>query len=354
MRQAWGNATVLRLPTVLSNNRYFGFDEAATPDGQWLVGDNQPRNFIRNPGLPSYAVLYNVATHQMVTMQQLQTPQSQIIGASADADWVVWEEADDAPSFFDWTMLAYNRRLGQTERLGQAVKGTNGQSVSGPFSGPVVDHGHVLWSQPIGPVSAQSLSNSVVRMEDLTTGTMTTLAISAGDVNLSWPWASWAQSGPEGAGYIQFRNLLTGQTARLDDMANYLAIAGASIAYVDDPISLNLVDDFMRGTSDPESLPIPNPQYLEFVTMNDRLVAWDNNGDPDPGAMVYDRQLERFVSLPVTYQRSSSSWVGGHLLVWADPESAAQQTQDGQAGLTPAVTFDVIDTSTLPTSVAGA
>ena len=73
MQQAWGTVTIHTLPLVVGTNRYFAFDNVATPDGQWLVGDNEPCNLIQNPGLPSYAVLYNVATRQMITLQLLQT-----------------------------------------------------------------------------------------------------------------------------------------------------------------------------------------------------------------------------------------------------------------------------------------
>ncbi len=195
MQQAWGNVAVSTLPLVVDPNRYFIYDNVATPDGQWLVGVNQACNFIQNPGLPSYAVLYNVATRHLLTMQQLQQTQSQVLAASADANWVVWAEADDPPNFSDWTMFAYNRHTGQVQRLGQAVKGANGQAVAGPFSGPVVDQDHVLWSQVTAPGSGTNTQNSVVRLEDLTTGTVTTLATDAGGVAISWPWAAWNQLG---------------------------------------------------------------------------------------------------------------------------------------------------------------
>ena len=278
MQQAWGNVTVHTLPSYVGSDRHFVFDNAATPDGQWLIGTNQPTAFPITGGSPSYAVLYNVDTQQMVSMQQLQTPQSQIIAASADVDWVVWAEADDQPNFFDWIMFAYNRHTGQVERLGQAEKGANGQAVPGPFAGPVIDHDHVLWSETIGPVSSQNLSNSVVKLEDLTSGATTTLATSAGEVDLCWPWVTWAQAGPNSTGWQQFRNLVTGQTARLDDEASYLALSGTSIAYIDNNATLYQITDITQGTSNPQMLwNAPLYGYLDFVTMNQRLIGWNQN-----------------------------------------------------------------------------
>lgn len=47
---------------------------------------------------PSYIAIYNVTTQRLTTIQQSRTPQSQVAGASADSTWVVWEEADYAPT----------------------------------------------------------------------------------------------------------------------------------------------------------------------------------------------------------------------------------------------------------------
>jgi hypothetical protein len=203
----------------------------------------------------------------------------------------------------------------------------------------------------IGPVSPQNLSNSVVRVEDLTTGQMTTLASSAGMVGLSWPWASWAQAGANGTGWIQFRNLLTGQTARLDDQSTSVALAGTSVAHVDSNSTLYLISDFTQSTSNPQMLwNAPNGEYIDQVTMADRLIGWNQNS----AAVVYDRQLLRFVTLPINYSQISASIVSHKLLVWSDGVPASQQQQDSQIcqGESPGV-LDVVDTSTLPLTSGG-
>lgn len=68
MSAAWGQVTVHRLPSAMGNNQVFVFENAATPDGQWLVGALEPRDFITNTTRPSFAVLYNISTRQIVTM----------------------------------------------------------------------------------------------------------------------------------------------------------------------------------------------------------------------------------------------------------------------------------------------
>ncbi len=45
--------------------------------------------------------------------------------------------------------------------------------------------------------------------------------------------------------------------------------------------------------------------YFDEVTMNDRLIGWNQNS----AAIVYDRQLQRFVTLPVRHTEFSASYV---------------------------------------------
>ena len=92
MAQAWGTPAIRTLTTDLGDNRPFSFSGAITPDGQWLVGMSMPRAVIpgqesSTPTGPSYAVLYNTSTRQVVTMHQLLHIQSSIQAASADDHW---------------------------------------------------------------------------------------------------------------------------------------------------------------------------------------------------------------------------------------------------------------------------
>jgi hypothetical protein len=114
---AWGAITIQRLPTAVDDKHVFVFENAATPDGGWLLGAIEPRNFINNSTELSVVALYNIATHQIQRIRLLLHPQSQIIGATVDDHWIVWSEAPDQPNFFDWTLFAYNRQTGAVRQL---------------------------------------------------------------------------------------------------------------------------------------------------------------------------------------------------------------------------------------------
>lgn len=351
LADAWGNVAIHRLPTAIDSQHVFVFENAATPDGAWLLGAVEPRNFIDNTTERSVVALYNVATRQLVRIHPLLSPQSQIISASVDDSWVVWSEADDQPNFFDWTMFAYNRRTGAVRQLAQAVT-DGGNPVPGPAPMPTVDQGRVVWGQAIGTVSQATIDNAVVRMEDLTTGQVTTLATAAGSPAYQWPWVIWGQVTGGSGGFENLKNVQTGQETRLHVQAASLALSGKSLAYNDSgSLSGYLIDDF---TSDPTQTKLllafraDSGRHVEFLTMSDRLVAWREDG----GVEVWDRTQQAFVQLPIS-NGASDSWVQGHLLVWFDPEPADQQQQEMRNNLLPTPTLDIINTSTLPTAPVG-
>lgn len=343
LQKAWGNVTIHALPSALADNRVFVFENAATPDGQWLVGANEPRDFINNTTRLTYVVLYNISTHQIVTVHPLLHPKSQILAISVDDRWLVWSEADDQPDFFDWTLFAYDRKSGQTRQIAQAVS-INGQPVQGLSPKPVLSNGRAIWGQAIGPISADSLSNAVVRIEDLATGQVTTLATKAGNPYLAWPWALWGQISTGSDGYVLLKNLENGQSAQLNEQPTGIGMAGTSLVY-DNTTSVYFIQDITRGLDHPQVLATAanEADHLQFVTLDERLIAWSQ----DSATQVWDRAEQRLVVLPVT-NGQSDSWVGGRTLVWLEPETKAQQDQDTRNNLIPTPTFNVVDTSTLP------
>lgn len=330
MAQVWGKVSVRSLPNLLPNNYSFVFENTATPDGQWLLGNSVPRDFPNNGTAPSYLALQSVATGQVQMLVPLLTPQNQIYAASSDGQWIVWTEIVGVNTTADWTLRAYNRSTGQVKQLAQVAKNAQGQPALGPVPSPVVAQGIVVWNQGLGPVNAQMLGNAVVREEDLNTGVVTTLATSATYVTMSWPWVAWAQAGSGSSGHIQFKNLVTGQTAALDDEPSDLVIQGTSTAYVDQNTVLNYIADVTHGTSGAHVLGFaPDAEYFDELTMSDRLIAWNQNSS----AVVYDRLLHCFVALPVRHTKWSLTFVTNNQLFWVDN------------GLF------VVDVSTLPQSV---
>lgn len=355
LASAWGNIPITHLGTDMGDNRVFIFENAASPDGQWLVGVVEPRDFIANTQRLSYLSLYNVRTRQVARIHALLQPQSQVLGVSIDDHWLAWSEATDQPSFFDWTMFLYNRDTGQITQLARAPHDATGHAAPGPNTPPVVSKGHVIWSQPLAPITQgddASLKNVVVRLEDLATGQITTLATRAAMSTLAWPWAAWGQITSGTEGYITLKNMLTGQELRLQQQPATVVLCGPSLAY-DDTSGVYVNDDVTTnagsGVVNPGvSIAAPRnvAEHLEFVTLNNRLVAWSQQIEQPP---VWDRLLQRPVLLPTTNGKSDS-WVGGRTLVWFEPEPQSQVTQDERNGLTPLETLNVIDTTTLPTA----
>lgn len=359
LAQAWGHPTIHTLPLALPDNRVFVFDNAVTPDDQWLVGADEPRDFLTNTGhRPSYLSLYNIQSGQLVHLRALLHPASQVLAASADAHWVVWSEAADQPNFFDWTLFACDRQSGQVRQLAQAVT-ANGQAVPGPYPMPVVSAGRAIWGEAIGSMEFGPLTNAVVRLEDLASGQVTTPATGAGNPDLAWPWALWDQfdlsSGHansttgQNPGYVVIKNLSSGQAERLADQPATIVIDGTSVAWNDisstpqsSSSDVSLINDITQGTNAYTQLVFGSDTF-QYVTLNERIVAWTAFSETE----VYDRVERRLVTLPVT-RGISAPWAGEHTLLWGDPESQSQQDYDTRHNLIPAGTLNIIDTSTLP------
>lgn len=272
----------------------FNFVDAATPDGVWLIGTNMPRRFL-GTALPSYAVLRNLRTGELRTMAPLATPRSQILAASADDRWVVWSETDD-PNLFDWRLMVYDRTTGRVHELDHAVI-VNGQPSPGPSPWPVVSHGIVVWGQATAPMQpgGATIDKAAVRMADLATGTITTIATSALGPAFSWPWVAWQRGGTTALGPIEAKNLRSGATVTVDATYFSLSMDGTTLAF-NDPASksISIVTD-LSAHAQPQLLASAADiaDHLEWPSVNDRLVAWVQTST----TQVYDRAERRLVAL---------------------------------------------------------
>jgi hypothetical protein len=363
---AWGNVPIQALSTDLGNHQEFVFENAVTPDGQWLVGASVPRDGQISPAggesttetRPSFAVLLNISTHQVVTMRQLQQLQSQVYAAAADAGWVVWTEGFGAFSpVRGWSMFAYNRQTSQVIPIAHANP-ADGPTSADPAPNPLVDQGRVFWTQAEDPKATGPSAPFSVFEQDLATGTVTTVTVHTLGYPLlavAWPWMvsqdTSAPSGPSGISFsTTLKNLVTGQTLHVAQALGATAVNGTSLAYSDGG-SVYLVDDFTQSRASPEQIapyyaadnaPSSNPEY---PAINARIVAWTST----VGTQVYDRVQHRLVNLPTVNSTGGYTvWVGGKTLIWADAEPKAQQDQDASAHLLPVGILNVIDTTMLP------
>lgn len=352
LAQAWGRVVINRLTTLMPNGKIFAFSNAATTDGQWLVGEIEPRDMLVNQTVYPQIALYNINTGQIRVIRTLRSPQSRIDDASTDGHWLVWLDAVDPPTFYDWDMYVCDLQTGSVTVLAQAAR-VNGQAVAGPHSGPIVSSDHVVWSQPTAPITPgdlNSLKNVVVRIEDLSSGTVTTLATSAGGIAFSWPWVAWGQLTSATGGHVALDNLVTQQHQLVDEQPNAFALDGTAAVLERNDNEIAMIAD-ASSALDPETVFATNPaRYtsMAYPSISDRLLAWGRaSGDPIP--TVWDRKQHVTVVLPTLNQpQANFAWTGGSLLLWMDPEPAAQQKTDDAQGLSPIGTLCVVNTAQLP------
>ncbi len=357
LAQAWGNVTITRLPSALPNGEIFNGGDIATPDGQWLIGEIEPRDMLTNQTIYPQIALYNVATRQIRIIHTLRSPQSRLDDISTDGRWLAWSDADDPGSFFDWVMYVCDLQTGAVQVLAQAPH-VNGQAAPGPHAGPFVSNGHVVWSQPTAPVTQgdlNSLKSVLVQVEDLSSGSVTTLANSASVMTFSWPWVAWGQITFTGAGYVALQNLVTQQQQQLKDEPGpgAFSLDGAAAVVEDNNNQIELIPDIARATTVQTLFATDPAKYINlgYPTISDRLVAW--RGDvSNPTPVVWDRVLHATVTLPTTNApQASEAYASGTLLIWFDPaESAAQQKADEAQGLSPLETYNIVNTAQLPTT----
>lgn len=354
-QQAWGNTSVTRLPTGLSSNQYiFQFANAATPDGQWLVGDVEPRSLSDSSGFTPYLAAYNVHTRQIARIHDLATTRSGVSMVATDGAWFVWQELT-IPSVgsigvADGVVRVANWKTGAYRQYTQAM-----------LMSLVVETGKALWSQitPNEQSASAAAQTAIVRLADLNAGTVTTLASNATGAALAWPWAGWGvQTDTIGGGYLQFKNLMTGQTTQsapvvgqtIQALAGTLALHGVTAVVAQYYSSeIDVIPDVSQSAT-PQMLFDNTKPGLGPVSTSGRLAAWDGVGASIP--LVWDSVQRALVTLPATTSSPiNEAWTGGRLLVWyASTETTAQQQADEAAGLQTLGALCVVDTATLPTT----
>lgn len=241
---AWGAISTVRLPVQVEPSRYFVYSGPATPDGRYLIGSLLHNDFLETPGKkPGSVVLYEVATARITTLAQMQSPGSQVFSASADDDWIVWQEAGDAEGY-DWRLFAADRETRQVREVASAAVSA-GAAVPSPVSPVSVSHGILVWGQAIGTgVAEGSVANAVVLRADLATGRTTTVATAAGSPAFSWPWLAWSVFPADSPRELQFANLETGWTGSSPTVPASIVLSGHSAVYAAaDLHSIWLIED---------------------------------------------------------------------------------------------------------------
>jgi hypothetical protein len=349
-QQAWGAVSITRLPIGVSNNQdIFEFANAATPDGQWLIGSVVPRTGANTTPFVPYLAAYNVHTRQIAHIHDLASPTSGVSMVATDGTWFVWQEViGHQDGLTDGVIRAYNWKTGASRQYSQAMVGSL-----------AVENGKAIWSQitPNEPSASAADQTAIVRLADLNAGTAPkTLAQHATGAALAWPWVGWGvMTDTAGNGYLQFKNLATGQMTQtapivgqtIQAMAGSLTLHVVSAVFtMYDGSEVDVIPDVSRAEA-PQTIFDNTRPGLGAASTNGRLIAWSmSSGGPIP--LVFDSAERALVTLPTTSAQSYVAWTGAHLLVWDDPEPAVQQQADAAAGLAPLFTLCVVDTSDLP------
>jgi hypothetical protein len=350
---AWGAPPIQRLPTEIDAGHRFVFGDAVTADGAWLIGSIEPRPIFAATNEAPVFALYNVESRAILPLHTMRTPRSQLLGAAADSDWVVWSEATDALRNADWTIYAYNLTTQLVTQLAQADR-LNGAPIAGTMPYPRMDHGLIVWAQETVSASTGK-PRSTVRTLDITTGAASALGVGVSP-GVSWPWVVWRdESGrdpvrpeePVDSDTLDALNIETRENLRIHGSAQSLALDGHTLA-ICQTRSLDVVNDLTKGLNAPTTiLSVTAPNHLQDVTMSARLIGWTQVGPPE----VWDRLLGVFVELPIR-NGQSAAWIHGDTLAWLDPEPPEAQQQDVERNLYPTPNINVIDVSTLPTKLA--
>lgn len=352
LAQAWGAVAITRVPSLLPNGELFIGGDNATPDGQWLIGEVEPRGMLDNKTVYPQLALYNIHTLQVRVIQTLRNPQSRLDDISTDGRWLAWT---DAVNSVNWVMYVCDLQTGAIRTLATALS-VNGQYAPS-HSGPLVSNGYAIWSQstevyPQGNLNG--LPSVHVQEENLSSGAVTTVGHSAYVDSFSWPWVASDQYTSTGSSSVVLQNLLTQQRKPLnvESGANSLGLDGATAALEDNAgATLALIPDVARSTT-LQTVYAINPAYnvqMGYLTMNDRLVAWRGDGS-FPMPTVWDRAQHVTVTLPTANTSPvSEAYAAGALLTWLEPTLPAAQEQAGeQQGLSPLETYCIVNTTQLP------
>ena len=115
MAEAWGDVPVHSIATDLGHDRRFVFANAATSDGEWLIGSSQPKEFAIEGKVTwgrSDAVLVRVSDGEVRRMAKLTSPLSQLIFADERRSLGGMDGVRRRPLRHDWRLRVYDRETG--------------------------------------------------------------------------------------------------------------------------------------------------------------------------------------------------------------------------------------------------
>jgi hypothetical protein len=123
------------------------------------------------------------------------------------------------------------------------------------------------------------------------------LAANAKGPQIEWPWVVYdvKPAAPGASATLARKNLETGQIQTIAGPADvsYFAYDGEALAWISGMTN----HIFLQAPLDSSPIHLYSGTYLQFVSMNNRLVGWGQ----DKGAFVYDRKLHAVIQLSNLY-----------------------------------------------------
>lgn len=348
---AWPNVHPRSVATwkVLPGDLAF-LELAPTPDGKYRIGFTMlPFEVTGQADERRDVVLLEDGTNAITVLHRFQSPLHQMLFADADDRWVVWSEGSLQPSFEDWTIFAYDRVNAKLARVAAAATGSDGRAVPGhTFVQPKVDRGRLVWSAATAQVPLGEHVDSFIA--DLAAGTTKILTHDAVSAGIAWPIAVVGHRPADATHAARFASIDLETGAETDlgiDDASYVAVSGHSVSWIDATLRAvflaNLQTGEKRTLVDYRSPDPHDGPRLQFLSLSDRLVTWDQRPTgsvPAAGARAYDRKLDILVDLSDCHV-TGASYLKGSTLDWFDGHCTNDQPRTATITRT-------VDTSGLP------
>ena len=318
-QQAWKAGAVQTFDAYTDGNKAWG-PLAMGNDGTIL--GNLPR---QNTSSANEVVLYNVETKKSESIATLKD--TQIVSGDVNENWVVWTEALDQ-NLSKWNIHAYDRHLKQDKIVAQSAVDAQGNAYPGPIVMPKL-YGDEFVFSPTTAAPNDKGTSVFVKRYNLKTGKMEDIA-QGGNPVIAKDAVLWY--GPDdvakaGALFLQKGGAV--QQVTQGTNINYFATDGSAIAWsvLDQKPSTKEKDDstwtigLIENGTERKILTTEASDALQFLTMGPRILAWTAYKN----VQVYDRKLDKIVTLETKDAEYSSVYANDNYLYWTTP---IPQTED--------------------------
>jgi hypothetical protein len=332
MSAAWGEqvtAQVKHIP-LTSGDNYFLIPQSSTQDGKFLLAAlNPPDVGEENPNQHASVVMIDIASGQATEIAQTPNSAVQPYGICGDENWIIWTQAAQEPGFFsNWILYAYNRNDRSTHEIARVAKDKDGLPALGSDGSAKIDHGRVVWVEAV-PDSI-GVQDNLVKMMDMQTGHVETLATNGYNLRISWPNVVWVEvqsfallpgsptpTSDEIKATVVVFDIETGakKTLTKPEKPSYIYLYKDSLVWISADHNRLLLTD-LNETFEQTIAVVRGGDYFQEPFMNDRLITWGNQMGE---AIVWDRKQNRLIT--VASKDATQFFVTARNLVWVAPNS---------------------------------